>query len=139
MKRFVLDASVALAWVVDLHADPYAEFVQRSMHSGDRPVMPILWQWEVTNVLAMVERRGVLSAEKVEEGLKYFESFLATCAQVIAALPSMRENLRLARDLQLTSYDAFYISLARAEGLPLATLDKGLRAAAGKAGVKLLI
>ena len=138
MKRFVLDASVALAWVVDLNADPYAEFVQQRMRSGDRAVVPVLWQLEVTNVLAIVERRGVLSAEKVEEGLKYFESFFATRAEVIAALPSMRENLFLARELQLTSYDALYISLARVEGLPLATLDKGLRAAAGKAGVALL-
>jgi len=33
---------------------------------------------------------------------------------------------------------AVYLELARREGLPLATLDKGLRAAAAKAGVPLL-
>jgi predicted nucleic acid-binding protein len=39
--------------------------------------------------------------------------------------------------LGLTSYDALYVDLARQEGLPLATLDKSLRAAAAKAGVAL--
>jgi predicted nucleic acid-binding protein len=50
----------------------------------------------------------------------------------------MREILRLARELRLTRYDAMYIALALKERLPLATLDKGLRAAARKAGVALL-
>ncbi len=50
----------------------------------------------------------------------------------------MRELLRRALELGLTSYDAMYIDLALRENLPLATLDKGLRAAAAKAGVALL-
>jgi predicted nucleic acid-binding protein len=36
------------------------------------------------------------------------------------------------------SYDAAYLDLAVVEGLPLATLDKNLRAAAKRAGVELL-
>jgi len=100
--------------------------------------VPALWQLEVTNVLAAVQRRGVLSAAEVEEGLRYFEGFLAAQAEIISAFPSMREILRLARELGLTSYDVLYLELARREGLPLATLDRGLRAAAAKAGVALL-
>jgi len=100
--------------------------------------VPALWQLEVTNVLAAVQRRGVLSAAEVEEGLRYFEGFLAAQAEIICAFPSMREILRLARELGLTSYDVLYLELARREGLPLATLDRGLRAAAAKAGVALL-
>jgi len=99
--------------------------------------MPALWQLEITNVLAAVQRRGVLSAAEVEEGLRYFEGFVAAQAEIISAFPSMREVLRLARELGLTSYDALYVDLARQEGLPLATLDKRLRAAAAKAGVPL--
>jgi predicted nucleic acid-binding protein len=138
MNRFVLDASVALAWVVDKNLDPYAKFVQQSVQSGSRAVVPMLWQLEVTSVLAMVERRGTLTALEVEEGLQFFEGFLATRAETIAEPPRMRALLRVARELRLTSYDALYIDLARREGVPLATLDKNLRAAATKAGVKLL-
>jgi predicted nucleic acid-binding protein len=36
----------------------------------------------------------------------------------------------------LTAYDAVYIELAGREGLPLATLDTRLRAAAAKAGIR---
>jgi len=85
-----------------------------------------------------VQRRGVLSAAEVEQGLRYFEGFLAAQAEIVSAFPGMREILRLARELSLTSYDALYVDLAGREGVPLATLDKNLRAAATKAGVALL-
>jgi predicted nucleic acid-binding protein len=138
VTRFVLDASVALAWVVDQKPDPYAAVVQQRVRAGERAIVPALWQLEITNALAAVERRGVLSAAEVEEGLRYFEGFLVAQAEIISAFPGMREILRLARELGLTSYDALYVDLARREALPLATLDKGLRAAAAKAGVGLL-
>ena len=138
MTRFVLDASVALAWVVDRNPDPYAAIVQQRLQAGERVIVPTLWQLEVTNVLTMVHRRGVLSAVEVEEGLLYFESFLAAQAEIISVYPGMREVLRLAGELGLTSYDALYVDLARREGLSLATLDKSLRSAAAKAGVAFL-
>jgi predicted nucleic acid-binding protein len=138
LTRFVLDASVALAWVVDRHADPYAADVQRRLSAGDRATVPAFWQLEVSNVLAMVHRRGALSMQEIEEGLKYYEGFLTRHADIIMAIPSMRELFRWARELGLTSYDALYIQLAFVEKLPLATLDKGLRAAALKAGVAVL-
>ncbi len=137
MKRFVLDASVALAWVVDSNPDPYAGQIRQRIQFGEQAVVPGLWQLEIVNVLAIVERRGVLNASELEVGLRYFENFIAKHAEVSVTLPPMRENLRLARELSLTSYDALYIGLAQREGLPLATLDKALRAAAAKAGVKL--
>jgi predicted nucleic acid-binding protein len=138
VTRFVLDASVALAWVVDRNPDPYAALVQQKVQGGERAVVPVLWQLEITNVLAAVQRRGVLSGGEVEEGLRYFESFLAAQVEIISAFPGMREILRLARELGLTSYDALYVDLARREGLPLATLDRRLRTAATKAGAALL-
>ena len=136
--RFVLDASVGLAWVVDANPDPYAAGVQRRVNSGDRATVPAFWQLEISNVLAVVQRRGQLNAKEIDEGLKYYEGFLARHTDIITALPSMRELLRKALELGLTSYDAMYIDLALTENLPLATLDKGLRAAAVKAGVALL-
>jgi predicted nucleic acid-binding protein len=136
--RFVLDASVALAWVVDRNPDPYAAGVQQRARSGDRATVPALWQLEISNVLAVVHRRGLLSMQETDEGLKYYEGFLARHADIVTALPRMRELLRKALELGLTSYDAMYIDLALTENLPLATLDQGLRVAAAKAGVALL-
>ena len=50
----------------------------------------------------------------------------------------MRELANVARAYQFTVYDAAYLELAKRESLPIATLDKGLRAASVKAGVALL-
>jgi predicted nucleic acid-binding protein len=100
--------------------------------------VPAFWQLEISNVLAVVHRRGLLSAQETDEGLKYYEGFLVRHTGIATALPSMRELLRRALELGLTSYDAMYIDLALTENLPLATLDKGLRVAAAKAGVALL-
>jgi predicted nucleic acid-binding protein len=138
LTRFVLDASVALAWVVDPNPDPYAAGVQRRANSGDRATVPAFWQLEISNVLAVIHRRGLLNAKEIDEGLKYYEGFLVRHMDIVAEMPSMRELLRKALDLGLTSYDAMYIDLALSENLPLATLDKRLRAAAVKAGVTLL-
>jgi predicted nucleic acid-binding protein len=53
-------------------------------------------------------------------------------------LPEGDAVLRLARTHRLSVYDAAYLELAQREGLPLATLDAGLRRAAAGAGVELL-
>jgi predicted nucleic acid-binding protein len=136
--RFVLDASVALAWLVDRNPDPYAAAVRQRANAGDRATVPAFWQLEISNALAVVQRRGLLSAKEIDEGLKYYEGFLVRHTNIVASIPSMRELLRKALDLGLTSYDAMYIDFALNENLPLATLDKGLRAAAVKAGVAIL-
>ena len=47
-------------------------------------------------------------------------------------------TLSLAREHGLSAYDAAYLELALRQGLPLATLDAGLRKAAARAGVELI-
>ena len=49
---------------------------------------------------------------------------------------ALSDTLHLARRYSLSAYDASYLELALREGLPLATLDVGLRKAAKKIGVK---
>ncbi len=48
-----------------------------------------------------------------------------------------RELLRLARRFDLSAYDASYLALAQELKLPVACSDGPLRAALGRAGVKL--
>jgi predicted nucleic acid-binding protein len=47
------------------------------------------------------------------------------------------EVLSVAREHDLSAYDAAYLELALRKGLPLATLDTRLRNAARRAGVEL--
>ena len=138
MNRFVLDASVAVAWVAGMPIEPYAAAVQTHVANGWRAIVPSLWQVEVANALLMVERRGTLTGADVDRGLLDLESFLASRAEVDQTPVAMRQAANLARTFQLTVYDAAYLELAKRESVPLATLDKGLRTAAVKAGVTLL-
>jgi predicted nucleic acid-binding protein len=137
VNRFVLDASVAVAWVSASPVDPYAITVQSRIQSGWRAVVPSLWQLEVANGLLMIERRKTLTAADVNRGLLDLEAFLASKAQVDQTLVPMQHLVDLARACQLTVYDAAYLELSQRESLPLATMDRNLHASAGKAGVEL--
>jgi predicted nucleic acid-binding protein len=137
MRAFVLDASVALAWVVDNPVPPYAAKISELMASGKKAVVPSLWALEMANGLLMAERRGKLTAAEVDHGLKQLEVVVAGGIEIdTAGVSTIREAFIPAYAHQLTAYDAVYLELARREGLPLATLDKSLRAAAVKAGIR---
>jgi predicted nucleic acid-binding protein len=86
----------------------------------------------------MAERRRDLSAADVEDALEQIQATAASKVDTHLDLVLLRETLENARAFQLTAYDAVYLELARREGLALATLDKGLRAAAVKAAVALM-
>jgi predicted nucleic acid-binding protein len=138
VNRFVLDASVAVAWVVGIPVDPYAVAVQSHVASGWRAIVPLLWQLEVANALLLNERRKTLTSAEADRGLLDLETFLASLADLDPTPAAMRELANVARAYQLTVYDAAYLELAKRQSLPIATLDKGLRSAAVKAGVALL-
>lgn len=138
MTRFVLDASVALAWVADRDPDPYAETVRQRIRAGFRPVVPALWQLEVANALALIRRRKVLSEGEVEEGLDYMHKFATTVAEIDPDSLTVREAFRLSNELGVTAYDAVYFDLARRENVPLATLGKELIRAAKSHGLSAL-
>ena len=137
MKGFVLDASVALAWLLDDPVPAYALNVKNSLRKS-RPLVPALWTLEVANALALAERRGNLTSEQVTRSMSLVEHLLGETIEVIASVVTFRQVLATARSFRLTAYDAVYLETARSESLPLATLDRALRAAAPQAGVELL-
>jgi len=136
VSSFVLDACVALAWFVDSPVPPYAAQVRDAMVSGKKALVPSLWVLEMANGLLMAERRGKLTAAEVDYGLRRLEIVAAQAIEIDAVgVPTIRAAFSAGYAHQLTAYDATYLELARREGLPLATLDKSLRVAAGKAGI----
>ena len=136
MKRFVLDASVALAWFLDNPVAPMAVRVKQALLGGAGAVVPALWHLEMANGLVVAERRRILTAADVIHGLMQVEQ-LAAQITTQSDLVSARQALTTARTFQLSAYDAVYLDTARNAGLPLATLDRGLRAASGRAAVEL--
>jgi predicted nucleic acid-binding protein len=137
LTPFVLDASVALRWFLDRRVPPYANRVKQSLMKGNRAVVPALWHLEMSNGLAVAERRSILTYTDVERALLDVEQLLAQAIDTSSALVSARQALVMARAFKLSAYDAVYLDLARRERLPLASLDERLRAAAKQADVQL--
>jgi predicted nucleic acid-binding protein len=137
VNRFVLDASVALAWFIDRPVSPYATRVGEVLSTGGRAVVPALWRVEVPNGLLVAEKCGVLSPFDTALAVEKFEKLLNQSIESIQDNVSLRRVLVSARQFQLTTYDACYLDLARDTQLPLATLDRQLGEAAGRAGVSL--
>jgi predicted nucleic acid-binding protein len=135
VNRFVLDASVALAWFIDRPVDAYAVEVREIIRRGARALVPSLWETEFANGVLMAERHKLMSVLQGDQCMVEMDQLRLTSIQSDSEFRSSREVLTVARTFQLTVYDACYLELARREGLPLATLDKSLRAAAAKAGL----
>jgi len=131
------DASIALAWLLDDPVPAYALHVKGSLRNT-RALVPPLWTLEVANTLAVGERRGNLTSDQVARAMRLVEQLLGETIETIASVVSFRQVLATARSFRLNAYDAIYLELARSEGVPLATLDRALRAAAQQAGVELL-
>jgi predicted nucleic acid-binding protein len=138
LKGFVLDASVALRWFLDKPVPVYANRVKQMFLKGTRAVVPALWHLEMSNGLAVAERRSVLTPADVDQAMIDLEQIVSQALDTDSIIVSVRQNLATARSFQLSSYDAVYLDLARRERLPLATLDDRLRAATVRAGVELV-
>lgn len=133
MEGVVLDNSVILAWCFSDEHSEYALGVMRSVLDVT-PVVPAVWPLEIGNTLLVAERQKRIDAVQTTRILLELEGIQI---QVEQEPPSrmLKEIFTLAREHQLSTYDASYLDLARRRGLPLATQDKSLRRAAGKCGV----
>ena len=138
MKRFVLDASVALAWFLDHPVPAYAIDIRRHLLANARAIVPTLWHLEIANALVVAERRKLLKADDLLLSLARLEQLIIQVVETRSDFWSLRQAVNTAREFQLSAYDGVYLETAQAEGIPLATLDKNLRSAAVRAGVEVL-
>lgn len=133
---FVVDCSIAMAWLFGDEATPQTSRILERL-ATESALVPGWWYLELANVIAVAERRGRIAPQQTAEFLVEL-SKLDIEADLAAPEQFLGDLLPLCRQHQLTSYDALYLDLAVRRGLPLATLDGPLRAAAKKLGVKLL-
>ncbi len=96
--------------------------------------MPGLWHLEVANTLLVGERRKRSTQANTVTWLGFLTSLPITVDEETKA-NAFGDTLSLARDHSLSVYDATYLELAMRRGLPLATLDEKLKAAAQAVGV----
>jgi predicted nucleic acid-binding protein len=130
---FLLDSSLALAWYFKDEADDYADAVLASVPKAEI-VVPALWHLEIANALAMGERRGRSNEAQAGKWLSFLGSLPITMDSETMER-AWTDTLALARQHELTVYDAAYLELALRQDLPLASLDDRLKKAAASAGV----
>ena len=133
---FVLDASVAAGWLFPDEVTEYTETVLDRLRSTGA-VVPEIWALEIANILLVGERRQRQTEAQTAYLVQFLESLPITVADG-GSLAAVRPVLALARQQALSAYDASYLELAMRRGLPLASQDSRLRAAAEQVGVPLV-
>ena len=134
--RFVLDASVALLWLVPQTNPAGVDSASAALNALEesQALVPSIFTLEVANVVANVESKGIVTEADSQRFIVLLGALNIAADQATAA-HALGETLNLARRYKLSSYDAAYLEIALRTGLPLATLDANLAKAAVTAGV----
>jgi predicted nucleic acid-binding protein len=136
MSVFVLDCSIAVAWLFDDEAAPETDALLEQMKDSGA-LVPTLWRLELGNVLARAERRKRITATQIAAAIDLMDR-LPIVTDTETDDRAFREILTLARTVGLTTYDAAYLELATRRGVQLATRDKTLIRAAHRLQVETL-
>ena len=131
---FVLDCSVALAWLFPDEATEATDRLRDSLVEG-RAFAPALWPMEVANVLLVATRRGRIDPDEWEQLYAHLEA-LPIEIDPVSTSRVWGRTLRLANAHRLSVDDAMYLELALRMRLPLATLDRTLSEAAQLEGLE---
>lgn len=124
-----------MPWYFQDEASPESERLFEKV-GAEGAVAPIHWRLEVANSFRTALRRGRIDLAYRDASLRDLEELLVEI-DADTALHAWEATLALADEFSLTPYDAAYLELAVRRELPLATLDKALRAASLKARVAL--
>ena len=131
---FVLDCSVALAWLFPDEATEVTDHLRDSLVEG-RAFAPALWPMEVANVLLVATRRGRIDPDEWEQIYAHLEA-LPIEIDPVSTSRVWGRTLHLANAHRLSVDDAMYLELALRMRLPLATLDRTLSEAARLEGLE---
>ena len=133
---FVLDSSVALAWVLPDEANTTLDHLCDRLATEIAHVPPV-WPLEIGNVLLVAVKRGRLTAKDVSHLVAELRA-LPLEIDTASTERALEETLTLAKKYDLTTYDASYLELAKRRDLALATLDTKLRQACLSAKIAVL-
>ena len=135
MSGIAIDASVALAWCFPDEASNYADSVLLAVEN-QTVIVPSIWAVEITNALLVGERRKRIRQPEIRrfvdllKGLSVVEERQTFAETVSNVLP-------LAREYDLSAYDAAYLDVAVRHEISLATLDGAMQKACTAAGIEI--
>jgi predicted nucleic acid-binding protein len=126
LAQVVLDSSATIAWFM-----PDEQGSQQLLQhvAAEGAVVPSIWPLEIGNAFLLAFRRGRITADHRARALDQLASLPIEYDSETLTY-AWTATLELADRFRLTLYDACYVELARRRGLPIASLDRNLRAAA---------
>lgn len=119
--KYVIDASVALKWVLDEPGKAAADALL-----DDELLAPSLWLLEAANALWKRTQRGDIGADEGKTLLAELYNAPVTTVPAEADLPSATE---IANRLRRPVHDCLYLALAVREQAQLVTADRRFLAA----------
>lgn len=122
MKGYVVDASVAVKWLIP---EEYSEKAMKLLEAWVKQELelnaPRLLRLEVTNALTKYAARGLLKVEQLVQGFQIFREIAITYSDEDWQL--IEEALNASTTMDLSIYDAIYIVLAKKLNATLITAD----------------
>ncbi|MBI1743903.1 type II toxin-antitoxin system VapC family toxin [Candidatus Acetothermia bacterium] len=125
MKRFVVDASVAIKWYLPEVLSGQAEqFLEAAAEEDSRLLAPDLIVAELGNILWKKHRLGELAPSEVQQVLGHIRTSFPI--QLYASLSLVESAWEIARVYQRSVYDALYVALAEQRDAVFITADQRL-------------
>jgi predicted nucleic acid-binding protein len=123
--KLVLDASVALKWVLPETDSPKALSLRDDYKKGIHELIsPDVFPIELAHALTRAERRGIL---KPPEAIAKLADVLATAPRLHACGPLLGHAAALSSNARIGVYDCLYVALAEREQCALVTADSRLK------------
>jgi predicted nucleic acid-binding protein len=137
MDALVIDVSASIGFLLKDEQDPLSLATLAAIRVDTPTFIPAIWPVEIANALLMSERRKRITQNEAAEILRLVQTLTLTLDDSTAA-EATRNTYALARQHNLTIYDAAYLELAMRRSATLATNDRDLVKAAKAAGVAVL-
>jgi len=138
MKQIVIDGSAALGLILpDERQTDSSKKLRAALEAKTVARVPAHWWVELTNGILMAERRKRITLAVAMELLNLIPA-LEVSTDDETATRTTSDVAALARQKNLTAYDAAYLELAIRDGAVLASQDKELLKAAIECGVEVI-
>ncbi len=127
--KIVIDTSVIISVITnESHKDALINFTK-----GASLIAPESLHFEIGNAFSAMIKRNRVSIEDALLAINIYEKIpIQFCAI------DVKESLKIADNLKIYAYDAYFIECAQRNRSPLLSIDKGLSDAALKYGLKII-
>lgn len=124
--KFVLDASVAVKWVLPEPDTPQALSLRNDLATRTHEfIAPDTFPVEVAHALTRAERRGTIQRQ---EAILKLADVLATAPLFIHYLAVLTKAVELSSHHRIGVYDCLYLALTESQQCDLVTADQRLKA-----------